>query len=108
MDTIRSWRDRAADKRRKASIEAALSYLDAGIPPKDRRGNHEKRVRDAVRPMTVAKALVREHADRLRRPKPKHKHNSPYDRAACIRTAYNMELGHSWPGRGRRHGRDGS
>ncbi len=90
---------RRADRRRKAAITGALRYLNEGLAglPGVRKGTAEKRVRDSAQPMSTAKALVKEW--RRRHPRLPTRPTPPADdRAALIRTAYAMELGHGWPG----------
>ena len=52
---------RRAIRRRKASIDGALRYLNEGLAglPGVRKGTAEKRVRDSSQPMSTAKALVK-------------------------------------------------
>ncbi len=97
MTDIRTWRERAQIKRRKAAVERAVAYLNAGLAglPGVRRGTAKKRVRESAQPMSAAKALVKGWHGRKRvdtAPAP-----AANDRAALIRTAYTMELGHGWP-----------
>ncbi len=96
MSDVKTWRERAADKRRKAAITRAIRYLAEGLAglPGVRKGSAEKRIRDSAQPMGTAKALVKEWNGRKRAftvPPPVD------DRAALIRAAYAMELGHGWP-----------
>ena len=87
---------RRSTKRRKAAVERAVAYLNAGLAvlPTVRKGTAEKRVRDSAQPMSTAKALVKGWHGRKRASAAK----SPVDdRAALIRAAYAMELGHGWP-----------
>jgi hypothetical protein len=81
-------------RRRKATVEGAMRYLDAALAGLSgvRKGTAGKRIRDSAQPMSTAKALVKEWHRRGRAA-------TPYvdDRAALIRIAYAMELGHSWP-----------
>ncbi len=83
-------------KRRKVAVERALRYLNEGLAglPGVRKGTAERRVRDSSQPMSTAKALVKEWCS--------HKRASAAtppadDRAALIRAAYAVELGHGWP-----------
>ncbi len=98
MTDIRTWRERAAAKRRKAAVERAIRYLNEGLAglPGVRKGTAENRVRESSQPMSTAKALVKDWRRRHPRvastPTP-----SVDDRAALIRAAYAMELGHGWP-----------
>ena len=96
MAGIRTWRERAQAKRRKAAVERALRYLNEGLAglPGARKGTAEKRVRDSSQPMSTAKALVKEWHGRRRAPAATPPAN---DRAALIRAAYAIELGHGWP-----------
>ncbi len=96
MTDIRTWRERAQAKRRTAAVERALRYLNEGLAglPGVRKGTAEKRVRDGSQPMSTAKALVREWHGRKRASAATPPAN---DRAALIRAAYTMELGHGWP-----------
>jgi len=88
---------RRAIRRRKAAIAGALRYLNEGLAglPGVRKGTAEKRVRDSSQPMTTAKALLKDW--RRRHPHLATKPRLEDDRAALIRTAYAMELGHGWP-----------
>ncbi len=98
MTEIRTWRERAQIKRRKAAVGRALRYLNEGLAglPGVRKGTAEKRIRDSVQPMSTAKALVKDW--RRRHPRMATKPAPPVDdRAVLIRTAYAMELGHGWP-----------
>ena len=96
MSDIKTWQERATAKRRKAAVERALRYLNEGLAglPGVRKGTAERRVRDSSQPMSTAKALVKEWRGRKRASA-----GTPpvYDRAALIRAAYAMELGHGWP-----------
>ena len=97
MEHVKTWQERATAKRRKAAVERALRYLNEGLAglPGARKGTAERRVRECAQPMTTAKALVKEWSQRHRRlvtkPKPRDK------RAALIRAAFAMEMGHGWP-----------
>ncbi len=88
---------RRSATRRKAAVERAVVYLNAGLAglPGVRKGTAEKRVRESAQPMSTAKGLVmdwrRRHPRSATKPKPRD------DRAALIRAAYTMELGHGWP-----------
>ncbi len=87
---------RRAIRRRKAAIKGALRYLNEGLAglPGIRKGTAEKRIRESAQPMTTAKALVKEWHGRKRASAA----TPPVDdRAALIRAAYAMELGHGWP-----------
>ncbi len=87
---------RRSNRRRKAAVERALHYLNAGLAglPGVRKGTAEKRIRESAQPMTTAKALVKEWHGRKRASAA----TPPVDdRAALIRAAYAMELGHGWP-----------
>ena len=91
---------RRSVRRRKAAIEGALRYLNEGLAvlPGVRVGTAEKRIRQSPRPMSTAKSLVKDW--RRRQPCLVTKLTPPVDdRAALIRTAFAMELGHSWPAR---------
>ncbi len=57
-------------------------------------GTAEKRIRESSQPMSTAKALVKEWHGRRR---PSAATPPVDDRAALIRAAYAMELGHGWP-----------
>ncbi len=96
MTDIRTWRERAQIKRRKAAIAGALRYLNEGLAglPGVRKGTAEKRVRESAQPMNTAKSLVKEWHGRRRASAAKPPVD---DRAALIRAAYTMELGHGWP-----------
>ncbi len=87
---------RRAVKRRKGAVERALRYLNEGLAglPGVRKGTAEKRVRASSQPMNAAKALVKEWHGRKRASVA----TPPVDdRAALIRAAFAMELGHGWP-----------
>ncbi len=87
---------RRAIRRRKAAVERAIRYLNEGLAglPGVRRGTAEKRVRDSAQPMSTAKALVKEWRGRKRASAA----TPPVDdRAALIRAAFAMEMGHGWP-----------
>ncbi len=87
---------RRAVKRRKGAVERALRYLNEGLAglPGVRKGTAEKRVRDSSQPMNAAKVLVKEWHGRKRASVA----TPPVDdRAALIRAAFAMELGHGWP-----------
>ncbi len=96
MGDVKTWRERAAAKRRKAAVERAIRYLNealAGVPGA-RKGTAEKRVRESAQPMSTAKALVKEWRCRKRASAATPPAD---DRAALIRAAYATELGHGWP-----------
>ncbi len=96
MSDVRTWRERATIKRRKAAVEGALRYLNQGLAglPGVRRGTAEKRVRESAQPMSTAKALVKSWHGRTRASAA----TPPVDdRAALLRAASAMELGHGWP-----------
>ena len=96
MPDVKTWRERAADKRRKAAVERALRYLNEGLArlPSVRKGTAEKRIRDSAQPMSTAKTLVKEWRSRKR----VSAATPPVDdRAVLIRTAFAMEMGHGWP-----------
>ena len=98
MGDVKTWRERAAAKRRKAAIKGALRYLNEGLAglPGVRKGTAENRIRDSAQPMSTAKSLVKEW--RRRQPRVATKPTPPVDdRAALIRTAFAMEMGHGWP-----------
>ncbi len=87
---------RRAIRRRKAAIKGALRYLNEGLAglPGVRKGTAEKRIRNSSQPMSTAKALVKEWHGRKRASAA----TLPVDdRAAVIRAAYAVELGHGWP-----------
>ncbi len=87
---------RRATKRRKAAVTRAIEYLNAGLTGLSgvRKGTAEKRIRDSSQPMSTAKAMVKEWHGRKRASAA----TPPVDdRAALIRAAYAMELGHGWP-----------
>ncbi len=87
---------RRAIRRRKAAITGGLRYLNEGLAglPGVRKGTAEKRIRDSSQPMSTAKALVKEWHGRRRASAA----TLPVDdRAAVIRAAYAVELGHGWP-----------
>jgi hypothetical protein len=88
--------ERRAIRRRKAAITGAIRYLNEGLAglPGVRKGTAEKRVRESSQPMSTAKALVKEWRGRVRASAAKPPID---DRAALIRTAFAMELGHGWP-----------
>ncbi len=96
MGDVKTWRERAAAKRRKAAVERALRYLNEGLAglPGVRKGTAEKRIRESAQPMTMAKALVKGWRGRKR---VSTATPSVDDRAALIRAAYAMELGHGRP-----------
>ncbi len=83
-------------KRRKVAVKGALRYLNEGLAglPGVRKGTAEKRIRNSSQPMSTAKALVKEWHGRKRASAA----TLPVDdRAALIRAAYAVELGHGWP-----------
>ena len=88
---------RRANKRRKGAGERAIRYLNLGLAglPGVRMGTAERRVRESVQPMSTAKALVKEWRGRGRAGTTQAP--AANDRAALIRTAYAVELGHAWP-----------
>ena len=98
MTEFRTWRERAQIKRRMAAVERAVKYLHEGLAglPGVRKGTAEKRVRESARPMSTAKSLVKDWRRRHPRSAPKPA-RSVDDRAALIRAAYAMEMGHGWP-----------
>ena len=83
-------------RRRKAAVERALRYLNEGLAGLSgvRKGTAGKRIRDSAQPMSTAKALVKEWH---RRGRASVATRPVDDRAALIRIAYAMELGHGWP-----------
>ena len=96
MGDVKTWRERAAAKRRKGAVERALRYLNEGLAglPGARKGTAEKRIRESSQPMSTAKALVKEWHGRKRASAA----TPPVDdRAALIRAAYAIEMGHGWP-----------
>ncbi len=91
---------RRAIRRRKAAVTGALRYLNEGLArlPGVRKGTAEKRVRESAQPMSTAKSLVKQWHGRKR----SSAATLPIDgRAALIRAAYAMELGHGWSAGGR-------
>ncbi len=96
MTDMNPSQQRRAIRRRKAAVGRALRYLNEGLAglPGVRKGTAEKRVRDSAQPMTTARALVKEWHDRKRASAAT---SLVDDRAALIRAAYAMELGHGWP-----------
>ncbi len=85
-----------AVRRRKASIEGALRYLNEALVglPGARKGTAENRIRDSAQPMMTARALVKGWHGRKR----VSAATPPVDdRAVLIRTAFAMEMGHGWP-----------
>ncbi len=96
MTDMNPSQQRRAIRRRKAAVGRALRYLNEGLAGLSgvRRGTAEKRVRESAQPMSTAKALVKEWCGRRR----VSAATPPADdRAALIRAAYAMELGHGWP-----------
>ena len=87
---------RRAIRRRKAAVGRAIRYLNEGLAglPGVRKGTAEKRVRASAQPMSTAKALVKEWRGRRRASAAEPPVD---DRAALIRAAYAIELGHGWP-----------
>ncbi len=87
---------RRAVKRRKGAVERALRYLNEGLAglPGVRKGTAEKRIRESSQPMGTAKALAKEWRSRRRVSAAEPLID---DRAALIRAAYAIELGHGWP-----------
>ncbi len=96
MSDVKTWRERAAAKRRRAAVERALRYLNEGLArlPGVRKGTAEKRIQDSSQPMSTAKALVKGWRGRKRASAATPPAD---DLAALIRAAYAMELGHGWP-----------
>ena len=94
---------RRAVKRRKAAVGSAVEYLNVAMEmlPGARKGNAERQVRESPQPMTTAKALVKDWCQHHRSLEPTPTLTStprPRDeRAALIRAACAMELGHAWP-----------
>ena len=92
---------RRAVKRRKAAVGSAVEYLNVAMEmlPGARKGNAERQVRESPQPMTTAKALVKDWCQRHRslEPTPTPKPRPRDERAALIRAACAMELGHAWP-----------
>ena len=102
MGEMNARQKRFVAKRRKAAVERALRYLNEGLAglPGVRKGTAEKRIRDSAQPMSTAKALIKDW--RRRHPRVPTKPAPPAnDRAALIRAAYAMEMGHGWPAAGR-------
>ncbi len=96
MAEMNARQKRFVARRRKAAVERALRYLSEGLAglPGVRKGTAEKRIRDSAQPMSTAKALVKGWRGR----KQASAATPPADdRAALIRAAYAMELGHGWP-----------
>ncbi len=96
MAEMNARQKRFVTKRRKAAVERAIRYLNEGLAgsPGARKGTAEKRIRDSAQPMSTAKAPVKEWRSRKRASVA----TPPVDdRAALIRAAYAMELGHGWP-----------
>ncbi len=96
MAEMNARQKRFVAKRRKAAVGRAVAYLDAALAglPGVRKGTAEKRIRDSSQPMSTAKALVKEWRSRRRASAAEPPVD---DRAALIRAAYAMELGHGWP-----------
>ncbi len=112
MADIRTWRERAQAKRRKAAVTRAVEYLNAGLAvlPGVRKGSAERQVRESPQPMTTAKALVKDwrrlHCSLATSPPScpslGHPETPETERAALAHAAHAMELGHTWPpGHGR-------
>ena len=95
MGDVKTWRERAAAKRRKASVEGALRYLNEALAglPSVRKGTAEKRIRESSQPTTTARALVKGWRGRKRASAAAPPVD---DRAALIRVAYAIELGHGF------------
>ncbi len=96
MTDMNPSQQRRAIRRRKAAVGWALRYLNEGLAglPGVRKGTAEKRIRESSQPMSTAKALLKEWHGRKRASLP----GPPVDdRAALIRTAYAMEMGHAYP-----------
>jgi hypothetical protein len=96
MAEMNARQKRFVAKRRKAAVERALRYLNEGLAglPGVRKGTAENRIRDSAQPMSTAKSLVKEWRGRKRASTA----TPPVDdRAALIRTAFAMEMGHGWP-----------
>ena len=89
---MKTWRERAQTKRRKAAVARAVEYLNAGLAGLSAAA--EKRVRDSAQPMSTARALVKEWRGRRRTIAAAPPVD---DRAVLIRAAYAMEMGHAWP-----------
>ncbi len=91
MTEMNARQKRFVAKRRKATVQRALRYLNEGLAGLAgvRKGTAEKRVRNSPQPMGAAKALVKEWRGRRRA--------IADGRAALIRAAYAAELGHAWP-----------
>ena len=98
MTDLSPSQQRRSIRRRKAAVEGALRYLSEALTvlPGVRVGTAEKRIRQSPRPMSTAKALVKDW--RRRHPRVATKPTPPVDdRAALIRAAFAVELGHGWP-----------
>ena len=96
MTDLSPSQQRRAIRRRKAAVTGALRYLNEGLArlPGVRKGTAEKRVRESAQPMSTARALVKGWRGRKRASAATPPAD---DRAAMIRAAYAMELGHGWP-----------
>ncbi len=97
MENVRTWRERAQAKRRKAAVTRAVEYLSAGLAvlPGARKGSAERQVRESPQPMTTAKALVKDWRRRHRTSASRLTLRG--ERAALIHTAHAVELGLAWP-----------
>ena len=97
MPEMNARQKRFVARRRNAAVDRALKYLSDGLAgcPDARIGTAERQVRESPRPLMVAKALVKDWCQRHRSlatmPPPRD------ERAALVKTAYAMELGHGWP-----------
>ncbi len=89
---------RRTAKRRKAAVTRAVEYLNVALEmlPGARKGSAELQVRESPQPMTTAKALVKDWRQRHRSLAPTPTPRPRDERAALIRTARAMELGHAW------------
>ena len=96
MTDMNPSQQRRTIRRRKAAVGRALRYLNEGLAglPGARKGTAEKRIQDSSQPMSTAKALVKEWRSRRRASAAEPPVD---DRAALIRAAYAIELGHGWP-----------
>ncbi len=101
MPEMNARQKRFVARRRKAAVERALKYLSDGLAgcPDARIGTAERQVRESPRPLMVAKALVKDWCQRHRSlaPTPTPTPRPRDERAALIRAACAMELGHAWP-----------
>ena len=84
--------ERAKIKRRNASIERGISLLNAALlkMPDIRPGTSEKQIREANKPVSTAKRLIREFEAR------KPKSTKLANKASLIQYAVALELGTSW------------